>query len=66
MVDRPPPDAIARLRRSVDRFYAALRSSPYGGVSCLADLAWLKVLIEKYPGEARRMVDDTNGESRDR
>ncbi|MCO5993322.1 hypothetical protein [Actinoallomurus rhizosphaericola] len=50
----------------MDRFYAALRSSPYGGVSYLADLAWLKVLIEKYPGEARRMVDDTNREHHDR
>ncbi|MEV5708986.1 hypothetical protein [Actinoallomurus sp. NPDC052274] len=66
MVDRPPADAVARLRRSVDRFYAALRSSPYGGVSYLADLAWLKVLVDKYPDEARRMVDDTNRETSDR
>ncbi|GAA0353982.1 hypothetical protein GCM10010151_49450 [Actinoallomurus spadix] len=58
MADRPPPDAIARLRRSIDRFHAALRAAPYGGVSSIAELAWLNVLIAKYPNEARRMISD--------
>jgi hypothetical protein len=57
MADHQTPDAFVRLKHSVDRFHAALHSSPYG-VSRIAELAWLKVLIDKYPGEARRMVDD--------
>jgi hypothetical protein len=54
--DDSAPDAIERLRRSVDEFYAALHASPYGGVSHIAELARLKVLIDKYPDEAHRMI----------
>jgi hypothetical protein len=65
MADHSTPDAIARLRRSVDEFYATLHASPYGGVSHIAELARLKVLIEKYPDEARRMVDARGREKSD-
>jgi hypothetical protein len=60
MADDAAPDAITRLMRSVEEFYAALRSSPHGGVSYIAELARLNVLIQKYPDEAHRMIDATS------
>jgi hypothetical protein len=58
MIEQPRADAFTRLQNSVDRFHAALHSSPYGGMSRIAELAALKVLVDKYPSEARRMVDE--------
>jgi hypothetical protein len=46
------------LQRAVDDFYRTMDSLRFQGVSQLADLAHLKVLIQKYPDHARHMINE--------
>jgi hypothetical protein len=46
------------LQRSVDEFYAMLDSMSLTGVSQIAELSQLRVLITKYPQHAREMVGE--------
>lgn len=46
------------LPRALDDFYETLDSLRFQGVSQLAELAKLKVLVHKYPDHARQMLDE--------
>jgi hypothetical protein len=46
------------LQRAIDDFYRTLDSMRFQGVSQLAELAQLKVLISKYPDHARQMINE--------
>ncbi|GAA4630643.1 hypothetical protein GCM10023196_056780 [Actinoallomurus vinaceus] len=48
------------LQRAIDDYYRTLESLSVQGVSQLADLARLKVLIQKYPDHARQMITEIN------
>ncbi|GAA4621039.1 hypothetical protein GCM10023196_007350 [Actinoallomurus vinaceus] len=54
-----PPELTpeARLMRSIDDFRRALYGRRTIGVLRIADLAHLRVLIDRYPAEAREMLD---------
>jgi hypothetical protein len=46
------------LARAVREFYALLDSMKWTGASQVAELAQLKLLIGKYPDNARNLVAD--------
>ena len=46
------------LRRALEEYFRTLDSLPTQGVSQLAELAYLKVLVTKYPRQARQMLDE--------
>jgi hypothetical protein len=46
------------LQRAIDDFYRTLDSMRFQGVSQLAELSQLKVLISKYPEHARKMINE--------
>lgn len=54
----PAENSFERLQRSLEAFYQALEASPFQGVSQIARLAKLRVLIERFPVEARRILDE--------
>lgn len=51
------------LQRSVNEFYAMLDSLSFTGASQIAELSQLKVLISKYPKQARGMVAELDQSS---
>ncbi|WP_433172238.1 hypothetical protein [Actinoallomurus sp. CA-150999] len=44
----------------MDDYYRTLDSLRVQGVSQLAELARLKILIQKYPNHARQMINEIN------
>jgi hypothetical protein len=46
------------LQRAIDDFYEVLDSMRFQGLSQLAELSQLKVLISKYPDHARQILDE--------
>jgi hypothetical protein len=59
-----PPELTPeeRLMRSIDDFRRALYGRRTIGVLRIADLAQLRVLIGRYPTEARDMLDQVTRE----
>jgi hypothetical protein len=50
-----------RLAESIREFYAVLVSTRWTGVSRIAELSQLKVLIGRYPHQARRILAELPG-----
>lgn len=47
-----------RLQQALDDFYTTLNSLQTQGTSQLAELARLKLLIDKYPDHAHQMITE--------
>ncbi|MEV5706579.1 hypothetical protein [Actinoallomurus sp. NPDC052274] len=45
------------LQRAIDNFYATLDSLRFQGVSQVAEIQQLEVLVRKYPEQAQRFLE---------
>jgi hypothetical protein len=52
------------VQRSIREFREAFDSRPWIGVSRLAEVAQLRVLIQKYPAEARSALAELDSRKR--